>query len=59
MNPEALIEAGERFEERPDSVIVMRVVSEGEVEMLAARTRAIREEAQRANDLLNKPMKMD
>jgi hypothetical protein len=44
VNPEALEEAGERFEERLDCVIVLRPLSKEEIEKLADRTKEIREE---------------
>ena len=42
VNPAALKEAHERFEERPDHVIVLRVLTRDEIEALAARTQEIR-----------------
>lgn len=42
VNPAALEEAHERFEERPDHVIVLRVLTREEIEVLAARTKEIR-----------------
>ena len=42
VNPEALIEANERFEERLDHVIVLRVLPKEEIEGLAKRTQEIR-----------------
>ncbi|KAI9882557.1 MAG: hypothetical protein M1823_005692 [Watsoniomyces obsoletus] len=42
VNPAALEEAKERFEERPDHVIVLRVLTREEIEGLAARTQKIR-----------------
>lgn len=42
VNPQALEEAKERFEERLDCVIVLRVLTRKEIEALAARTREIR-----------------
>jgi len=42
INPEALIEAKERFEERQDFVIVLRVLSKEEIQKLAEKTRVIR-----------------
>lgn len=44
VNPEALEEARERFEVRPDHVIVLRVLTRDEIEVLAARTKQIRGE---------------
>ncbi|KAL1624755.1 hypothetical protein SLS56_007640 [Neofusicoccum ribis] len=41
--PEALEEAKERFEERSDYVLVLRVLSQREVQRLADRTREIQE----------------
>lgn len=43
INPEALEEAKERFEERTDCVIVLRVLSHQEIQALADRTKEIRE----------------
>ncbi|KAF1957849.1 hypothetical protein CC80DRAFT_515346 [Byssothecium circinans] len=43
VNPEALEAAKERFEERLDCVIVLRVLTKQEIQKLADRTRAIRE----------------
>ena len=42
VNPEALIEEKERFEERQDFVIVLRVLSKEEIQRLADKTRQIR-----------------
>jgi hypothetical protein len=44
VNPQALEEAKERFEERMDCVIVLRVLTKAEIQKLADRTREIREE---------------
>ncbi|RYO23747.1 hypothetical protein AA0111_g8946 [Alternaria arborescens] len=43
VNPEALEEAKERFEERVDCVMVPRVLTREEIQKLANRTKAIRE----------------
>ncbi|KAF2490359.1 hypothetical protein BU16DRAFT_543692 [Lophium mytilinum] len=43
VSPEALKEAGENFEERLDSVVVRRGLSEEEIEELADRTRKLRD----------------
>lgn len=43
VNPEALEEAHERFEERLDCVIVLRVLNREEIQRLADRTKEIRE----------------
>lgn len=43
VNPEALEEAKERFEERLDCVIVLRVLRREEIQKLADRTKEIRE----------------
>ncbi|RYP64021.1 hypothetical protein DL769_006801 [Monosporascus sp. CRB-8-3] len=43
VNPEALEEARERFEERSDYVVVLRVLSPDEIQKLADRTKEIRE----------------
>lgn len=42
VNPEALERANERFEERQDFVIVLRVLTKEEIQKLADRTRDIR-----------------
>jgi hypothetical protein len=42
VNPEALEEAKERFEERMDCVIVLRVLTKQEIQKLADRTSEIR-----------------
>ncbi|KAF2674523.1 hypothetical protein BT63DRAFT_12568 [Microthyrium microscopicum] len=42
VNPEALLEANERFEERLDCVIVLRVLTKQEIQDLADRTERIR-----------------
>jgi hypothetical protein len=42
VNPAALRAAHERFEERPDHVIVLRVLTREEIEALAAKTQQIR-----------------
>lgn len=42
VNPQALEEAHEIFEERPDYVIVLRVMTRDEIEVYAARTWEIR-----------------
>jgi hypothetical protein len=44
VNPQALEEAQERFEERLDCVIVLRVLTREDIEKLAKRTREIRGE---------------
>ena len=44
VNPAALDEAKERYEERPDHVIVLRVLPRDEIEALALRTQQIRRE---------------
>lgn len=44
VNPEALKEFGERFEERLDYVIVLRVLTKDEIQKYADRTRQIRGE---------------
>ncbi|KAB2107682.1 hypothetical protein AG0111_0g4670 [Alternaria gaisen] len=43
VNPEALQEAKERFEERMDCVVVLRVLTKKEIQKLADRTKEIRE----------------
>ncbi|CAO2658332.1 Nn.00g060550.m01.CDS01 [Neocucurbitaria sp. VM-36] len=43
VNPAALMESYERFEERQDYVIVLRVLNKAEIMKLAERTREIRE----------------
>ena len=45
VNPAALDEAKERYEERLDHVIVLRVLTRDEIETLAARTQEIRGES--------------
>jgi len=54
VNPEALDRAGERYEERADCVIVLRVLSKEEIQKLATLTKRIRderyEERQRAKE---------
>ncbi|KAI9793560.1 MAG: hypothetical protein M1816_007993 [Peltula sp. TS41687] len=60
VNPAALEEAHERFEERPDHVIVLRVLTREEIEVLASRTKEIREARdrerhQREPDKKNEP----
>ncbi|KAJ4349199.1 hypothetical protein N0V95_004782 [Ascochyta clinopodiicola] len=44
VNPEALERAKERFEERQDCVIVLRVLTKEEIQKLADKTKQIREE---------------
>lgn len=44
VNPESLKEAQERFEERQDHVIVLRVLNKDEIQKLADRTKEIRDE---------------
>jgi hypothetical protein len=44
VNPEALEEAKERFEERMDCIIVLRVLTKEEIQKLADRTKEIREQ---------------
>ncbi|KAF2398038.1 hypothetical protein EJ06DRAFT_558445 [Trichodelitschia bisporula] len=44
VNPDALREKGERFEERLDCVIVLRVLTKEEIQKFADRTREIRAE---------------
>jgi hypothetical protein len=43
VNPQALEEAKERFEERLDCVIVLRVLTKEDIQKLADRTKKIRE----------------
>ncbi|KAJ5562701.1 hypothetical protein N7535_002853 [Penicillium sp. DV-2018c] len=43
VNPEALEAGNERFEERPDYVIVLRVLSKDEIQQYALKTQEIRE----------------
>ncbi|KAL2428151.1 hypothetical protein ABEF91_007382 [Exophiala dermatitidis] len=47
VNPEALEKAHERFEERDDYVIVLRVISREEIMKLAEKTKEIREARER------------
>lgn len=42
VNPEALEAGNERFEERPDYVIVLRVLSKEEIQQYAVKTQEIR-----------------
>ena len=42
VSPRALTEAQERFDERPDCVIVLRIVTKEEIQYFAERTREIR-----------------
>lgn len=51
VNPQALEEAKERFEERLDCVIVLRVLTKEDIQKLADRTRKIREARGKANSL--------
>jgi hypothetical protein len=44
VNPEALERAKERFEERMDCVIVLRVLTKEDIQKLADKTKQIREE---------------
>lgn len=44
VNPESLERGKERFEEKPDSVIVLRVLTKEEIQSYAAETARIREE---------------
>lgn len=46
VNPEALEKSHERFEERDDYVIVLRVLSREEIEKLAEKTKQIRGKSQ-------------
>lgn len=50
VNPEALERANERFEERQDFVIVLRVLTKEEIQKLADRTRDIREAARASEE---------
>ncbi|KAL6156761.1 hypothetical protein ACJBU6_04351 [Exserohilum turcicum] len=50
VNPEALEQAKERFEERMDCVIVLRVLTKEEIQKLADRTKKIRESRQLEDD---------
>ncbi|KAM0722633.1 hypothetical protein Q7P37_002074 [Cladosporium fusiforme] len=50
VNPEALEKSNERFEERQDFVIVLRVLTKEEIQKLADRTRDIREAARASED---------
>ena len=49
VNPQALEEAGERFEERDGYVIILRVVPRAEIDKLAEKTRQIRGEFSNTN----------
>lgn len=44
VNPQALVEANERFEERLDCVIVLRILTKEEIQKLADRTKEIRDD---------------
>ncbi|KAF2759042.1 hypothetical protein EJ05DRAFT_330267 [Pseudovirgaria hyperparasitica] len=57
VNPEALKEAKERFEERLDCVIVLRVLSKDDIQKLADRTMEIREAREEGDDRAAKMMK--
>ncbi|KAI4203759.1 MAG: hypothetical protein LQ350_001585 [Teloschistes chrysophthalmus] len=49
VNPEALEAGNERYEERPDCVIVLRVLTKEEIDLYAAKTQELRaERAERA-----------
>ncbi|CAN9423710.1 unnamed protein product [Alternaria sp. RS040] len=50
VNPEALEQAKERFEERMDCVIVLRVLTKEEIQKLADRTKKIRESREEEYD---------
>ncbi|KAH7081280.1 hypothetical protein BKA63DRAFT_205464 [Paraphoma chrysanthemicola] len=50
VNPQALEEAKERFEERMDCVIVLRVLTKQEIQKLADRTKKIRERREEEYD---------
>ena len=50
VSPEALEEAEERFEERPECVIVLRVLLRDQIQKLADRTKEMREEQLGAGD---------
>ncbi|KAK0279089.1 hypothetical protein LTR35_008824 [Friedmanniomyces endolithicus] len=57
VNPEALEEAKERFEERLDCVIVLRVLTKEEIQKLADRTSALRDERYETDRLDRKAAK--
>jgi hypothetical protein len=62
VNPQALEEAKERFEERMDFVIVLRVLTKEEIQKLADRTLEIRqqrENSEREGHLKSKPRDED
>jgi hypothetical protein len=51
VNPQALEEAGEKFEERIESVVVLRVLKREEVQWLADRTQQIRFAREKAEEV--------
>ena len=57
MNPEALEEAHERFEERVDVVIVLRTLKEEEIQRLADRTKEIRGKQVFVRSLCDSPVR--
>jgi hypothetical protein len=58
VNPQALEEAKERFEERLDCVIVLRVLTKVEIQSLANRTRDIREMREANGKLCSRSMRV-
>lgn len=58
VNPQALEEAKERFEERLDCVIVLRVLTKVEIQTLANRTRDIREMREANGKLCSRSMRV-
>jgi hypothetical protein len=54
VNPEALERAKERFEERMDCVIVLRVLTKEEIQKLADKTKQIREERGMSESILSR-----
>ena len=52
VNPDALREAKERFEERDDYVIVLRVLSREKILELAEKTRQLRGKFHQTTDIL-------
>ena len=53
VNPEALEDAKERFEERLDCVIVLRVLTKEDIQKLADRTKAIRGKYHHSHNVLS------
>jgi hypothetical protein len=58
VNPEALERAKERFEERMDCVIVLRVLAKDEIQKLADKTKQIREERGMSDFILSRHVRL-